>query len=158
MTARFSLAKLVLTLVGATGFVVLSLWMIGRPDFSDTAKFFCVVGVAFFGAVALYAARSLFDRRPVLVIDARSVFDRRSMDVPIPWTEVRGIATVTLRNREFYYLDIGEPADRFTRGAIKRWLLNVNQNYGPGVTVSPHSLDVKPAEVREALARFAPVT
>jgi hypothetical protein len=158
MVARFSLVKLLLTLAGAIGFVVLSLWMIGRPDFSDTAKFFCVVGVAFFGAVALYAAGSLFDRRPVLVIDAQAIFDRRSMDTPIPWAEVRGIATVTLRNREFYYLDIGEPADRFTRGAPKRWLLNVNQNYGPGVTVSPHSLDVKPAEVREALARFAPVT
>lgn len=156
MSARFSLGKLLLTLAGAIGFVVLCLWMISRPDFGDTVKFFCVVGVAFFGAVALYAAGSLFDRRPVLVIDAETIFDRRSMDQPIPWADVRGIATVTMRNRDFYYLDIGEPADRFTRGAIKRWLLNINQNYGPGVTVSPHSLDVKPAAVREALARFAP--
>lgn len=156
MTARFSLTKLVLTLLGSLGFVVLSGWMIGRPDFSDTTKFFCVLGVAFFGAVAVYAARSLFDRRPVLVIDETTIFDRRSMDQPIPWSEVRGIATVTMRGRPFYYLDIGEPADRYTRGALKRWLLNANQGFAPGVVVSPHSLDVKPLAVREALTRLAP--
>jgi len=156
MIARFNPGKLALGLVGAVGFTVLGLWMISQPDFTDMTKFFCVVCVVFFGAVGLYAARSLFDRRPVLVIDAQAVFDRRSMDQPIPWAEVRGISTVSLRGRDFYYLDIGQPADRFTRAPFKRWLLNANQSFAPGVTVSPHSLDVKPASVGEALMRFAP--
>ena len=53
-------------------------------------------------------------------------------------------------------LKVLDPVDRFTTGGLKRWLLNANQGFGKGVTVSPHTLDVPPDKVRAALEKFAP--
>lgn len=156
MIARYSLAKLLLTLLGAAGFVVACAWMLLSPVFGDIIKFMAVVGALFFGAVAVYALVALFDRRPVLSIDEGGVFDRRSMDRKIPWSEVEGISRVLVRGKAFYYLDIGQPADRFTSHGLKRWLVNLNQGFADGLVVSPHSLDVKAKAVETALETYSP--
>lgn len=157
MTARFSRWKLALALLGSAGFVAVSIWMIGSPEFPGMiVKTFSALGIAFFGAVALYAVWSLFDRRPVLIINKDSVFDRRSMDRAIPWSEVLAVSSLTIRKREFFYIDIGQPADRYTDHPLKVWLLNLNQGFAPGVVISPYFLDSKPEVVRNAVERFSP--
>ena len=156
MIARYSRGKILATLIGAIVFVGLGAWLFVSPEFGDKAKLAGMASVLFFGLVAVVAARALFDKRPVLTIDETQVFDRRSMDRPIPWTEVAGIAETSINGKAFYYLDIGDPVDRFTTGRYKRWLLNANQGFGRGVTVSPHSLNASPATVRDALLSHAP--
>ena len=156
MIARYAIFKLALTAVGAALFVAVSGWMLGSPDFGDIIKFIAVIAILVFGGAGLYALVAIFDRRPVLTIDDTGVFDRRSMDRKVPWSEVHGISAITVRGKPFYYLDVGEPLNRFTDNGLKRWFLGLNQGFSKGITVSPHSLDVAPGAIREALEAHSP--
>ncbi len=157
MVARYAVAKLMVTAIGAALFVALCGWLLaGDLPASDVVRFAAMVGVVFFAAVGAVAARSLFDRRAVVTIDETGVFDRRSMDRKVPWSEIEGVEAISVRGKPFYYLNVGDPVDRFTTSGLKRWLLNANHGFASGVAVSPHSLDVAPQAIREALVRYAP--
>ncbi|WP_457107836.1 STM3941 family protein [Methylobacterium sp. P5_C11] len=104
---------------GACAFVAACLWLIGDPPGPGRAAVTtgsftaCVayVGLGVFGLCAALVVPMLFQRGPVVSVGPRGIFDRRLSTDWIPWTAIRGIATVAIRRQRVIALEVDPRVD-----------------------------------------------
>lgn len=145
--------KLILTLLGSLLFVAIGLWIvIARP--SSDHFFFGnpglvlgagVVGILFFGFVAVKVIPKLMDKKPGLIIDQQGITDHSSALSAgfIPWTDIVEIRLIAVMNQQFLMVMVNNPEKYISRAtnAITKRLVIANFNaYGSPISISSHAL------------------
>ncbi|MEE7503390.1 STM3941 family protein [Methylobacterium sp. C33D] len=89
----------------ACGFVLACAWLLADDPgrFAGTAAW---LGIGVFGLCAARVLRTLFQRGPVVSVGPGGIFDRRLSTDWIPWTAVRGIATVQVRRQRMIAFEV----------------------------------------------------
>jgi len=114
------------------------------------------VAVAFFGIAALAWGRRLFDRRPLIVVDAQGVLWRDFSDDVIPWSRISGWTMQDVVTTKFVCLDLVDAAS-FPRTGMASMAGGANRGVGHGdaqihVTGTDRSFD----ELVAAMQHFRP--
>lgn len=151
-----SKGKLVLLLVGALLFVVGAWWMY-RLDPAEILRYgryhnpllvhgIGIVGMAFFGAVALFVVRKLFDRTPGLIVDAEGIVDNASGIAVgrIVWADILGFEERRVYNQRLLSVQLKNPEVYVTKSPPLRRLLlrgNLALGYSP-VVLSSNALSI----------------
>ena len=158
-----SRTKIVLLLLGAVAFVLLSAWLWTIADHQTRHNPFYVKGAAiagasFFGLCAGFAFIKLFDPKPGLIIDAEGIVDNSSgvSAGRIPWREIRGFRVTTVQKQRFITFEVEDPLKYVDRGNFLRRKLNrANLKYfGSPVQISANALQIKFDELLSVIAQF----
>ena len=113
---KLSRTKNVLTFLGSSAFVVLSVFLIFVADRQDRfspllVQFAGILGLAFFGLCAVYIFSKAFDKKPGLVVDSDGILDNSSAAAGqlIKWDRITGIRKHQIMSTKFILIDIENP-------------------------------------------------
>ena len=153
--ARYSIPKLLLGLAGAASFVVLSAlllstasWMVAGP---------AVLGLGFFGFIAIVVLRRLFDRRVQICVDAKGVMVREWSDDIIAHRSIRSVRDMGRSVAIFLH----KPEKYPTSNAMRRILLRIGgdlQRSTGDIHIVTFQYDRSAAAMLEAIDRMRPRT
>ena len=136
---RFNRIKTLLYCIAAlilAGFTVVILYASferGSVIAIIVALVLCLAGVLFFGFIFLYLIRTLFDRRPMLIIDRDGITDNSSAAALgfIPWSDLGEARVTTLAGNEFVELRLRHEEKYFeTMSGLKKLLIKANRTGG----------------------------
>ena len=155
-------SKLVALNLGSFAFVAVGTVMILRHYDSLTLKVLAVktagiAGCIFFGAIAVFTALKLFDKKPGLVVDATGILDNSSSVAAgfIPWADVRGLREILVRNQKFLMIDVIDSEKYVSRSnAFTRMLVVANTKYyGSPVAISSVALSIDFEQLKAMIAQ-----
>jgi hypothetical protein len=126
-----SRTKIVVMIVGAVGFVVLSVWIWSLADAQPRfhphfLRGVAAAGVGFFGLCAAYGCLKFFDCKPGLVIDREGIIDNSSAVAVgrIPWEHVVGFRVGEVYGQRILTIDVVDPQLYAGRGKAFQRLLH----------------------------------
>ncbi len=127
-TAKPSIWRLALLLLGAIMFVIAGVWIAGflgsAPD--PGKQWIGWLSIAFFGPCALLIAARLFDRADQLVISERGIMFKQWSADTIPWTEVTDIGVYDVVGQKSILLRLKQP-DRFPSTSLLGKIAGANR-------------------------------
>jgi hypothetical protein len=145
--------KLILTLMGAIGFVAIGCWFliappqISNPVFGNPTTLFItgLASVIFFGLVAVVVIRKLPDNKAGLTINEQGIIDNSSGVSAglVPWSDIQEIRVSQVMNQKFLMFIVKNPQDYISRqsNALKRKGMEINyKSYGSPISISANSL------------------
>lgn len=156
--------KMVLTLLGAIGFIALGLWFlieppkVNNPIFGNPTLIFVtgLASVLFFGLVAVAIIKKFPDNKPGLIINSEGIFDNSSGVSAglVLWIDIDEIRTTQVMNQKFLMFIVKNPQlyiDRQTN-VLKRKGMQMNfSSYGSPISISANSLSANFDELQELL-------
>lgn len=106
-----------------------------------------VLGILFFGALAIFNLRKVLDRRPGIVLNEDGLLDN-STGVSVgfvPWSEITGVDTYKTFNQRTLVVRVSDPRKYLGGGnAIIRYLRRSNLKLcGSPVTITPTALKIR---------------
>ena len=156
--------KMVLTLLGAIGFIVIGLWFIinppkiSNPIFGNPTVIFIsgLASILFFGLVAITISRKFSDKTPGLIINRQGVTDNSSGVSAgiIPWTDIQEIRVSQVMNQKFLMFIVGNPQEYLEKvtNPIKRNAMKMNyKTYGSPISISANALQTDFENLRSLL-------
>lgn len=159
-----SKTKLTLILLGSIVFVGIGIAMMIHPDKTNNSIFvypainftFGIVGLLFFGIVAIYAFKKLRDNSPGLIISDKGIVDNSSGVSAgfVPWTDVIAIQESRVFNNRFINLMVKNPEEYIARqkNIFKRKLVQSNYNsFGTAISISENGLKSNYQELKVLL-------
>ena len=110
--------RIALLLLGALGFVVLGLGIVGAfgPPWVSRHRSLWVAmawgyfGIIFFGACALNATRMMFETAVLLRIDQNGIWWRRWSDDTIPWSEITQVSIWQYQRQKSIIVHLRDPS------------------------------------------------
>ena len=158
--------KLVLTLVGAIGFVAIGCWfLIAPPQISNpvignpTTIFITgLASVIFFGLVAIVVIRKLPDNKAGLIINEKGIIDNSSGVSAglVAWSDIEEIKVFQIMSQKFLMFIVKNPQDYISRqtNALKRKGMEMNyKSYGSPISISANALQTDFDKLYELLVR-----
>jgi hypothetical protein len=147
--------RLILTLIGAIGFVAIGFWFvidppkISNPFFGNPTTIF-VIGIAsilFFGLCAVLIARKLPDNKPGLIIDDVGITDNSNgvSAGKILWSDIENISVMEIRRQKIIMLHVKNPQDYINKqtSGFKKRMLKINLNmYGTPLSITSNTLKI----------------
>lgn len=158
-----SKTKMILTLLGSIAFVVLGGWLlIYASNGAEFIPFFVqavgVSAIVFFGIVAIFASKKLFDKSPGLIINAKGIFDNSSgVSVGlITWDQITGFSVSTVESQRFLTIHVHNPEAYLNRGNfLQRIAIKANSKfYGSPVQLSSNSLQTNFDELLKTIQQY----
>jgi len=154
--------RISLIVLGAVGFVVLGLWMVGALGEMPSSRRYSApvtmgVGwfsILFFGLCALIGVKRFFDNSPQLRIGPSGlVFSSWSEEV-IPWSEIADVTTWSYRRQKAIILHLRDPA-RFPGRGLSAKLSGANRMLtGGDISISLTGTNRSYDDAMSAIARF----
>lgn len=152
--------KLVKGLVGCIAFVAASIWMFcseqrpGSGIFSVPAIRYtiAIVGILFFGAMAVFYLVKLRDKKPGMVIDENGIIDNSGGLAAgfIPWADIKDFGTIKVMKQQFLVIEVRNPEYYINaqKSVLKKkgMLYNFN-HYGSPIAISTNTLKCKLPEL-----------
>jgi hypothetical protein len=136
--------KLLLGLSGSICFVLLGGWLFTIVDFFIKAV--ALIAIVFFGVVAIYISKKLFDNSPGLIINSKGIFDNSSGVAVglIPWDQITGFSVSSIQSQRFLTVHVRYPENYLNKGNfMQRMAIKANANfYDSPVHISPNSLKI----------------
>jgi hypothetical protein len=128
-----------------------------RP-YGDVTLVIGLVGLVFFGPMAISRLLRAARNRPVLILDADGFTDHGSLISAgyVPWQEVQQIDERPFRRRVFVTVTVTDPvAFRARQSAWHRFLLRINGPMAAGDILIPDNvLPMRPAELVKTMRRL----
>ena len=156
--ARVSRLRTGLLIAGALGFVAACLWILSLPpgEIGEKVVIAAYVGIPFFGLCAVVAARQLFRTDPVMEIDEAGILWRRWSDQRIPWSAIKGMSVLQIRNQRSLTLKLVDP-DHYPGKGLMGLLAGPNRAMSGGdISLNMAGTDRRFDEMLAAVDRFAP--
>ena len=158
----FSKKKMIFVLLGSLIFALLGLWFVIDPPkdhlFNSTIRLNIIgyISVIFFGIIAVFCIKKIFDNRPALIFDELGFDDRSSLFSAgfVLWKDVRSISVIEVRKQRMIMLELNNP-DQYIRSQnnfFKKQILKMNfKLYGAHLSLSSKGLDMTFDELYEQL-------
>lgn len=158
----FSKKKIILILSGSLIFVLLGLWFVIDPPkdhLSDSTIRLNIIGYIsfiFFGVVAVFCIKKIFDNHPALIFNDLGFDDRSSLFSAgfILWKDVRSISVIEIRKQRMIMLELNNPEQyiQSQNNFFKKQILKMNfKLYGAHLGLSSKGLDITFDELYEQL-------
>lgn len=156
MTVPLSKTKLLFILLGAIGFVCLSGWLFTFAEFF--IKTVAIIAIAFFGVVAIFVLKKLFDNSPGLIINSQGIFDNSSGVAVglIPWDQITGFSVSSIQSQRILTIHVRHPEDYLNKGNfMKRMAIRANARfYDSPVQLSSNALKMNFDELITAIHQY----
>lgn len=112
-----SKTKLLISVGSASLFVVLGFYIIlkgahSQEDFNPLlVQGIGFVSVVFFGAIAIFGSKKIFDRTPGLIVDNKGITDNSSGVCVglIEWNDIAGVSTSAVMTTKFLLIHVHNP-------------------------------------------------
>lgn len=158
--ANISRWRSALLTLGATGFVLIGLWMVGLigspPRISGFKYAMGWVCIVLFGALGMLWIRRLFQSGVEVRVDANGILYRRWSGQTIPWIAITRAKAMRLNNQRFLCLYLADP-NAFPSVTVMGRLARANKSMGFGdVTVSMTGTDQSFDALMASVARYGP--
>lgn len=152
--------KMILMFIGALAFIAIGMWFIidppemsyrsGRRAIFGNPDFLFIIGVIsilFFGFVAVFIFKKLFDKKAGLIINQKGIVDNSSgLSIGlILWSDIQGIETIKVNNQKFIMLILKNPQNYLDKvtNKLKRKGMEVNCKwYGSPISISANTLQI----------------
>ena len=154
--------RLIVLLLGAGGFVVLGLWMIGAfgevpSSRRYSASVTSIIGwssILFFGLCAVAGVKRIFDDGVQLQIDPSGIRWTPWSDTLIPWSEIAEVSTWSYRRQNLIILHLNDPA-RFPGRGLGARLAGANRRMtGGDISISLAGTDRNYSDAMSAIDHF----
>jgi hypothetical protein len=150
--------KIALGIAGTLAFVVIGIWLVMLDDsriatsrgfrlFMNSPLLAHVLGVLailFFGGVAIFLIKKIFDRKPGLVFNSEGLVDNAGATAAglIPWDEIEGYQVLEISRQKMLIVMVSDPDKYVARGnALRRKLNAANYNMaGSPISISTRTL------------------
>jgi hypothetical protein len=160
--------KLLLGLLGTSVFVAAGIWLLSldaaqirsRRGFEDPVGVHALglVLIVFFGSIALYLLKKLFDRKPALIFNSAGIVDNASSVSPgfIPWSDVAGAQICEIQKEKLLIVRVRDPRKYIARGNFLRRALNkANHNMVDSpISITAHTLEINFSELAALFDRY----
>ncbi|UUF13223.1 MULTISPECIES: STM3941 family protein [Flavobacterium] len=161
-----STGKLIKLLFFSILFLIVSLWiLVYQPTVRNAVvNNFIIKNVAsilglFMGLFGIYfSTKKLFDKKPVVVIDAIGIIDNSSAVSlgRILWEDIDAIKEITVVNQKFIKIYLKNPEDYISKetNVIKRNMIKMNlKQSGSPVSISVNGLKISFNELKDILTQ-----
>ena len=117
-----------------------------------------IIGILFFGACGVWAARKLYGNSPGLILSKEGLTDKTSAISAgfVPWSDIKAIKEHSVRGHKFVAVEVIDP-DKYRKSGsfLQRILKQFNQSfYGTPIHISSHSLEISYYELLEAIRTY----
>lgn len=150
----FSKKKIILFLLASIAFVGIGAWFIIDPPpvrvlMMESPGELAVLGyitAIFFGVIAVFMIKKLFDNRPAIIIDDEAIDDRSSMFPAgyVVWKDIKSVAVIDVKGQTMIALVLYDPEPYLqTRSALAKKTLSMNYRLcGAHFAISANGLDI----------------
>ena len=133
ITVHFSKGRVLLILVGAMGFLAVSIWLLTQPSakVSFQGALAAWICIPFSIIVGAFAFSRLCSNKPALIIDERGITDNASgMAVGfVPWEDITGAGIGKFRKQEFLGIAVRNPEQYLAKPSwLRRRLMKTNRS------------------------------
>jgi len=158
--------KLSLLLFACLLFIAGGIWIILDPQKfielpygfrnPETARFWGIVGIIFFGLGGIYGIIKLFDKKARLIIDSNGITDNTNATSIglIEWPDITGIRTNQVMATKFLLIDI-EDSEKYIKKAkngIRAKLMRANlKSYGTPLSITTNTLKYNFSELEKLI-------
>jgi len=158
----FSKKKIILVLLGSLLFVLLGLWFVIDPPrdylFNNTIRsnILGYITIIFFGLLAVFCIKKIFDNRPALIFNDLGFDDRSSLFSAgfVLWKDVRSISVLEIRKQRMIMLELNNP-EKYIQNQnnfFKKQIVKMNfKLYGAHLSLSSKVLNINFDELYEQL-------
>lgn len=167
-TIALSRGKQLLLVLGCLLFVALGAWLLSldpagiaeHSRFRSPVLVYAVglTSIVLFGAILVFNARKLFDRRPGMVLDSAGLHDNSSGTAAgfVPWSDIVDIGTYKTFNQRVLVVAVADPAKYLGGGnAVTRYLRKANLKLcGSPITISTAPLKIRFDDLRNAIENY----
>lgn len=150
---ELSKQKLFLLLLGCIGFVALGISFIINPTinnhsiYSNSPILFGVgtASVLFFGFIAIFNIRKIFDNKPGIVISKTGLTDNSSAAAAgeILWNDIEDISVIEIKRQKIIMIYVKNPTEYINKqpNSFKRGIMQLNfKMYGTPISISSNAL------------------
>lgn len=150
---QLSKQKLFLLLLGCIAFVGLGFWFIINPPISNHYRHVnptitLGVGAAsilFFGFIAIFNIRKIFDNKPGIVISKTGLTDNSSATAAgqILWNDIEDISVIEIKRQKIIMIYVKNPTEYINKQSnhFKRGMMQLNfKMYGTPISISSNAL------------------
>jgi hypothetical protein len=148
--------------------VVAGIWLLtlddaeiqSRRGFGDPVVVYAfgLVLIVFFGSIALYLLKKLFDGKPALIFNSSGIVDNASSVSPgfIPWSDVVGAQICEIRREKLLIVRVRDPRKYIARGnSLRRALNRANHDMvGSPISITAHTLEINFSELAALFDRY----
>lgn len=162
---ELSKKKIILLLLGATLFVVVSLWIWNYAEIqqrfsSVLMKIIAVVGFLFFGMCFIFGFLKLFDNRPGLIINNDGIVNNTQAAVGnqiVKWENVKGFDVVEIKRNKILLVFVDNANEIISQSNWweKFWLRQNMNLYGAPVSITSNSLKCSFEELTKIITEYA---
>jgi hypothetical protein len=159
-----SKTKLILMLIGSLAFVTIGILFITDPEKwtsvrNNSKELIFLGGIAvlgFFGLVAFYILKKLFDKRPGLVIFSEGIFDNSSATPVglIEWKDIIETGVIKVHRQRIFLIKVIDPKKYINRQASgrERNVLRANHRFfGTPIALTSNGLKISFTEFEKVL-------
>ena len=150
-----SKSKIIMMLIGASGFVAIGLWLVIAPPQIENSYWgnptkIAIAGygsIIFFGLCAAFFIRKLPDTKPGFVIDDAGLLDNSGAlsAGQIFWEDIENISILEMQKQKFLMLEVKSPKQYIDRqkSLLKRKGMELNYKmYGTPICITANGLKV----------------
>ena len=169
---ELSKTKIALAILGGTVFVAIGVWMLSLDEASIRSsrsfRLFLnnptyvqglgLLSIVFFGFLALFFFKKLFDKKPGLIFSNSGIVDNASAAAAgfIPWSEVIGADIFEMQQQKMLIIHVSDPQKYVDRGnAVKRKLNQANYKMcGSPIAISANALKIDFADLHSLFDQY----
>lgn len=163
-----SRSRALAAVLGACVFVAAGFWLLSLDDATIRSlrghdhplvvRGFAVVAIVFFGACAVKAGASLFDRKPRLVLNESGLIDCSGGTAagPVAWPEIVDMGLRYVRRQEMLVVTVRDPHKYAERGSkLQRSLMKANQAmWGSPIVIAIGTLAIRSSRLQSLLQHY----
>jgi hypothetical protein len=156
-----SKTKLLISVGSASLFVVLGFYIIlkgahSQEDFNPlVVQGIGFVSVVFFGAIAIFGSKKIFDRTPGLIVDDKGITDNSSGVCVglIEWNDIAGVSTSAVMTTKFLLIHVYNPEKYLAKvNKTKARIMKANMKMaGTPLSISSTALECNFAELTKSV-------
>ncbi len=169
---ELSKTKIALGILGSSAFVAIGVWLLSLDEanirlnrsfrllFNNPmfAYGLGILSIVFFGGLALFFIKKIFDKKPGLVFNNSGIVDNASAVAAgfIPWSEVTGSHIFEMPQQKMLIIMVNDPQKYIERGnAVKRKLNQANfKMCGSPIAISSSALKINFPELQSVFDEY----
>jgi hypothetical protein len=169
---ELSKKKIALAILGSSAFVAIGIWLLSLDEanirFNRSFRLLFnnptfayglgILSIVFFGALALFFVKKIFDKKPGLIFSNSGIVDNASAVAAgfIPWSEVTGSHIFEMPQQKMLIIMVTDPQKYVDQGnAVKRKLNQANYKMcGSPIAISANALKINFSELQSLFDEY----